>query len=213
MKMRVVMSIAGAMAVASGAWANPLLQFDLNGFTVTASGTFGTSFTGSLNITRGAGVLNDLVRLPSGIGGTSTSLGTGGTTLDAFNGVINFSNGVVSGGNLLIQNSLGQSYSANILSGSGAIANFVGGGFTVQALTGGGLFSSANWGTVSVADWFNGQKGGLPGSFLQFRLNPTRQGSTSDMDLFVDVVPLPSAAWAGLMTLGGAYAVRRLRRR
>ncbi len=213
MKLRSALSVAGALAFASGALANPLLQFDLNGFTVRATGTFGTSFTGSLNITRGTGTLNDLVRLPNGIGGSATSLGTGGTSLDAFNGVINFTNGVVSGGNLLVKNSLGQSYSTNILAGSGGIASFVGGGFTIQALTGGGAFSSANWGTVSVADWFNGQKGGLPGSFLQFRLNPSLQGTTSDMDLFVDVVPLPPAAWAGLATLGGAYAVRRLRRR
>jgi hypothetical protein len=213
MKKSIGLSIVAALAMGSGALANPLLQFDLNGFTVTASGTFGTTFTGSLNITRGNGILNDLVRLPNGIGGTSTSLGTGGTSLDSFNGVINFTNGTVSGGNLEIRNNLGQSYAASIAANSGGIAAFIGGGFTVQALTGNGIFSSANWGTVSLADWFNGGKGGLPGSFLQFRLDPSRTASTSDMDLFVDVVPIPAAAWTGLITLGGAFAVRRLRHR
>lgn len=214
-----MIAAAGVLAAASSAMAAPVLQFDLNGFSVSiGGGSFGLNYSGTITFTKGTGVLNELLRLPNGIGGGSVSLGNGGTSLQSFTGSITFNNGQVSGGSLLVRNSLNQTYSTNISAGSGQIGSFIGGGFTVQAMTKQGFFSGANWGTISVADWFNVQGpaggAGLPGSFLQFSFNPGGQSNaTADMDLYVDVVPLPPAAWAGLATLAGVAVARRLRRR
>lgn len=216
MKGSMIVGAAALLAAASTATANPLLQLDLNGFTATASGSFGLNFTGSVTLTRGSGILNDILILPTGFAGPSNSQGApiGLNNTNGLTGVINFSNGQVTGGNINVRLSNNDTYTTQISSG-GSVGSFVGGGFTVQALTFGGLFNDNVFGALNIAQWFNNQGGGgLPGSFLQFRFNPNSQGSgTADMDLFVNAVPLPPAAWAGLATLAGVVVARRVVRR
>lgn len=206
------LSIVGALALASGAMADPLLQLDLNGFDYRVAGNsvFGVNYTGSINITRGSGELAGIAILPMGIGSTPSLQQASNSALSTFNGTLNFVNGVMSSGNLFIELANGNRYTTNIVGGA-QIATFVGGGFIVQALTGSGAFNGNSFGGVNITQWNSGS-GSLPGSFLQFRVNPN-VNSTADMDLFVDVIPLPPAAWTGLATLGGVIAVRRLRRR
>ena len=216
--MKKTLLAAAALVLSAGAvaTATPTLQFDVNGFNAQASGTVNTSFTGSITISKGAGLLND-VAIRSVANGPFVSQGTGGFPLGAFSGVINFVNGLVTGGNIVLQNTNNpiDAYTCNITPSSGSITTFVGGGFKIEALTRNGLFSDASFGSINVSPWFNIQGAqGLPGSFLQFNFSPNANNfATSDMDLFCDVVPLPAAVWGGLATLGGVIAVRRLRRR
>lgn len=213
--------VAGLVALAAGSAvsAMPQLQFDVNSFSTQAKNASGSSspfggvnHTGAIQFSKGTGVLAGIFRR-NVVGGAAVNQNFSGS-MSAFSGVINMVNGQVTGGNLRIDLSNGDWYTASIVANSGAVSNFVGGGFIVQALTGGGRFKDASFGNVDVSPWFNTQgAAGLPGSFLQFSFRPNSQGcATSDMDIYVDVVPLPPAAWAGLATLGGMIGYRRLRR-
>ena len=213
---------AAALVVSSGAaLATPVLQFDVNGFSTQArdgannnSPFGGLTHTGSVAFTVGTGVLNGIF-IQSTPGGAFNNAGFSGSTMTGFSGQVNLNNGQVTGGSITLTISNGDSYTCGITGGIGAVAPYVGGGFTIQALTRNGFFNDAQFGNVNVSPWFNAQGiNGLPGSFLQFNFNPDASGAaTSDMDLFVDVVPLPPAAWAGLATLAGVITARRLRRR
>jgi hypothetical protein len=111
----------------------------------------------------------------------------------------------------MIQVNGSDTYTAQIAS-LGYVETYVGGGFTLQGLTFNGAFSSSSFGNVNVAPWVGA--GGLLGSFLQFNFNPTPNGSGfADMDLFVDVVPLPPAVYGGMAMLGGIMLVGFIRRR
>jgi hypothetical protein len=212
--------VASAGAVAS---ATPVLQFDVNQFAAQArnganvnSPFGGTTHTGSVNFSFAAGntVLNGIF-IQSTVGGAFNNANFSGFTLTNFTGSITLNNGQVTGGSLALTLNNADSYICNITPGSGAVSTFIGGGFKIEALTRNGQFNDSQYGNVNVSPWFNAQGGnGLPGSLLQFNFNPNASGaSTSDMDLFVDVAPLPPAAWAGMATLAGAVLVRRLRRR
>lgn len=210
---RFTLSAASVLAIAAGASAAPLLQLDLNGFDYRLAGNsaFNANYTGQINITRGSGELAQIAVLPTGIGGAPSLSVAPSSALSTFTGVLNFVNGFVTSGNLLVRLANGNQYTTNVVGGGNQTVNFAGGGFIVQALTGGGAFNGNNFGGVDVAQW-NAGSGALPGSFIQFRVNPN-VNATADMDLFVDVIPLPPAAWTGLATLGGIVAVRRMRRR
>ena len=134
-----------------------------------------------------------------------------------FTGTINLSSGMVTGGNLAVSINGGDSYTADITPGVGAVSNYVGGGFKIEGLTFNGHFTDANFGNVNVTPWFNAQSlGGLLGSFLQFNFTPDENGfSFADIDLFVNaqVVPLPPAGWAGLATMAGVMVAGYIRRR
>src|SRR5205814_8684227 len=130
-------------------------------------------------------------------------------------GQVTLVNGQVTGGSITVAISNGDSYTCGITPSSGAVSTYVGGGFKIEALTRNGMFNDAQFGNVNVSPWFAAQSpNGLPGSFLQFNFNPNASGAAnSDMDLFVDVAPLPPAAWAAMATLAGIVTVRRMRRR
>lgn len=217
-----IKSIAIATVLAAGAAASaaPVLQFDVNGFNTqavngaNANVAFGgLTHTGAVKFTTGSGGLNGIF-IQSVPSGAFANAGFAGSTLTGFTGQVNLVNGAVTGGSLTIAISNGDSYTCSIKPGVGAVSTYVGGGFKIEALTQAGLFNDAQYGNVNVTPWFASQAGGgLLGSFLQFNFAPNAQGAaTADMDVFVDVVPLPPAAWAGLATMGVA-AVRRLRRR
>jgi hypothetical protein len=213
---------AAALLLASAAAsATPTLQFDVNGFgaqAVNAGGGNtpfgGLSHTGAVQFSVGSGTLNG-VYIQSVASGPFINAGLSGVTMTAFSGQVNLVSGLVTGGSVTIQISNGDSYTCQIAPGSGAVSNYVGGGFKIEALTRAGQFNDAMFGNVDVSPWYNVQSGvpGLLGSFLEFNFSPNAQGAAfSDMDVFVDVVPMPPAAWAGMATLAGVMAVRRLRR-
>lgn len=218
MKMMCTAGVASVLAVSVAAQAEPILQFDVNSFSVqarngagAASAFGGLTHTGSVNFSYIANttVLNGMfANTPSG--GPLLNMGFGGS-LSNFTGQINLVNGQVTGGSVTIAVNGGtDSYTTGIGAG-GAVAAYIGGGFKIEGLMNGGAFSDAQFGNVDVSQWFN-----LPliGSFLQFNWIPDSGGAGSaDMDIFVNVVPLPTAAWTGLALLGGIAIVRKARRR
>ena len=223
--MRVVhVTVVGLVALTGAvASATPTLQFDVNAFGAQARNSGGTNspfgglnHTGSVAFSLGAGVLNGIF-IQSNAGQPFHDAGFAGFTMTGFSGQVNLVNGHVTGGSYTMTINNGDTFTCNIVANSGAVSLFVGGGFKIEALTSGGMFHDAQFGNVDVSPWFNAQNpNGLPGSFLQFNFDPNAAGSaSSDMDWFVDVptlVPLPSAAWAGLCTLAGAMVARRIRR-
>lgn len=211
-----------ALAVAAGAAnAAPILQFDVNNInaqvrnTAGANSAFtGVNHSGSIAFSRGSnGILAGMYRTNDTL--NWTNLGFSGT-MSTFGGSLNLTNGVVQGGNLSIVLSNGDRFTANIAAGTGNVTSFVGGGFIIQAMLNTGTLdvgSDSLFGNVNVNPWL-ANNGSLPGAVLQFKFQPSANGSSAtDMDIFVDVVPLPPAAWAGLATLGGLMGVRRLRRK
>ena len=209
---------AVSLLAVSAVQADPILQFDVNAFHVQAknsgggnSAFGGLTHTGSVDFSmiQGASVLNGMFANGPG-GGPLQNMGFNGT-LSNFTGQVNMTNGQVTGGFLTIAvNGGSDSYTTNI-SASGHVESFIGGGFKIEGLSNGGAFSDALFGNVDVSNWFNQT---LIGSFLQFNWLTDEFGAGSaDMDVFVDVVPLPSAAWAGLASLAGIVVVRKVRRR
>jgi hypothetical protein len=207
---------AGLAFTASASAQVRMLQMDINSLGFQAQNAAGApgAFSG-LNHT-GALVLQDQVP-PSVLNDIAVQTGGTGPFLpQAFSGgltdflmTINLNNGTVTGGSLMVH--VGSSmYSANILPG-GMVTNYVGGGFKVEALTGGGAFNSATFAGVNVADFFAAQGGaGLPGSFINFRIEPSVAGAGfSDVDLFVSNIPAPGSL--ALLGLGGLIATRRRR--
>ena len=219
MKHAVTAAVA-ALSWCATAGATPVLQFDVNSFNAQAQNSShqnasfgGVNHTGSISFSLGAGILNGIF-IQTTPNGPFQNAGLSGFTLTGVSGEVNLVNGQVTGGSFTIRISNNDSYTCNITPNSGHVSTFVGGGFKVEALTNHGLFNDATFGNVNVASWFNAQgSNGLPGSLLQFNFNPNAQGfASSDMDLFVDVVGLPPAAWGGLAMLAGVAVTRRLRR-
>lgn len=213
-------AVIGLSGVASSAIAAPVLQFDLNGFTAQAQNAVGVnsafgglSHTGRVRISLGGGLLAGMF-VQDVLGSTPANMGFNGA-LASFDGEIMLSNGQVTGGMMSLRLTNGDMFTSQIAPDSGRVSGFIGGGFTIQALTHNGFFTGPQFGNVNVGPWFTSQNGqGLSGSFLQFRFMPNGSGSAvADMDWFVDAVPLPPAAWAGLAVLGGLAAWRRLSRR
>lgn len=223
MKRKIAAVVSGVLLAAGAASATPILQFDVNQFHFqarngagAASPFGGLSHTGSVQFsyTANVTVLNG-VFVQSVASGPFVNQNFSGS-LANFTGQITLSNGQVTGGNIAISINGGtDTFTTNIQGGVGQVSTFVGGGYKIEGLTAGGLFSDAAFGNVNVTPWFNAQTpSGLLGSFLQFNFDPNSDGSgNADMDLFVDVVPIPPALYTGMATLGGAMIARRLRRR
>jgi hypothetical protein len=216
-----MVGLATVLAAGAIASASPTLQFDVNGFHTqafnssnVASPFGGLTHTGSVHFTVGTGLLNGIF-IQSAAGNPFVNAGFSGSTMTGFTGQVNLNNGQVTGGSITVAISNGDTYTCAITPNVGAVSTYVGGGFKIEALTRSGFFNDSMYGNVDVSPWYNAQGAtGLPGSFLEFNFNPNSDGSApSDMDLFVDVAPLPPAAWAGMATLAGVGIVRRLRRR
>lgn len=209
-----VSSILAATGIAQG---QAMLQFDVNSFAVQsqnsagqASAFGGLGHTGSINF---SSILNTTVlngMFGTTTGGPLTNMGFNGS-LSNFTGQINLVNGQVTGGSISIAVNGGTDTFTTSIAGGGQVSSYIGGGFTIEGLTGGGGFSDSQFANVDVSPWFNMP---LIGSFLQFNWLPDSNGAGSgDMDMFVNVVPLPTAAWAGLAMLGGIAVARKARRR
>jgi hypothetical protein len=223
--MRLTIGAAGAALLLAGAAANAdmVLHLDVNSVHIQATNSAGAnSAFGGLNHTgaihfsfaAGASILAGIDTQTNGAPPVNQNF-TG--SLVNFTGVINLNSGMVTGGNLAVNINSGDSYTAQVVPGDGAVSRYVGGGFKIEGLTFDGHFTDSLFGNVNVAPWFNAQQlGGLLGSFLQFNFDPDPTGASfSDMDIFVDaqVVPLPAGAWAGLATLAGIMVANQVRRR
>lgn len=200
-----------------------MLQLDVNGFSIQAVNSVGApvafgglSHTGAINFSYSAGNTTLAgVYAQAVTNGPFINQGFSGS-LSNFTGSVNLVNGQITGGSVaVIINGGTDTYSTVIQGGSGAVSNYIGGGFKIEGLTSGGQFTDAAFGNVNVTPWFANQaNNGLAGSFLQFNFDPNAQGTGfSDMDLFVEVVPLPPALMTGMATMAGAVVIRRIRRR
>jgi hypothetical protein len=209
-----------ALGLCAPVLAAPTLQFDVNsiGVQVTGAGGANSSFgglshTGAINFSLQASTRLEGVFMQSVASGPFVNQGFSGS-ISNFTGTVNLNGGIVTGGNIALSvNGNSDTYTALIVPNVGRVKTYVGGGFTVQGLTFQGSFTDNAFGNVNVAPWF-AANGGLFGSFLQFNFDPSPTGAGSaDMDIFVDAVPLPPAAWAGLSTLAGIATVQWARRR
>lgn len=223
--MKTGIGIALATVLLAGAAANaaPTLQLDVNGFRIQAVDSLGNpvafgglGHTGAINFSYSTGNTTLAgVYAQSTTNGPFVNQNFVGSLTD-FTGTVLLSGGVITGGNVLVTvNGGADTYATTIQGGSGAVANYIGGGFKIEGLTSAGAFSDAAFGNVDVTPWFAAQgAGGLAGSFLQFNFDPNAQGTGfSDMDLFVDIVPVPPALATGMATMLGAVVIRRIRRR
>jgi hypothetical protein len=204
-------TLVTALAAGSGAMAANTLQMDMNalGLQTTGSGGApsgfgGLSHTGAINLSFASGI-----SYMAGIFVDSINQNFSGS-LTGMTGTIQLSNGQVVGGSLSVTVNGVDTYTAQ-LAQAGYVETYIGGGYTVQGLTVNGMFSSNSFGNVNVTPWAGGS---LTGSFLQFNFNPTAHGNGfADMDLFVNVVPLPPAVYTGLASLGGLMLLGYYRRK
>lgn len=221
MKMQVIsaaIAVCAMITFASSAQAQlRSLQFDVNNATFGAFGETGaplglnTNFTGQLRLGFAAGStrLEGIAIQDTGPGYVAQAFTS---PLSNFNVIINLVNGVVTNGSLSLVVANGNSYTANVIGGGGQIRSFVGGGFYLDSLTSGGAFDAASFSGVPIADFFAGQNspGGLPGSFLNFRLTSNPQGGNADVDIWVTNIPTPGTL---AMVAGGGLMMMRRRRR
>jgi hypothetical protein len=210
MKRALLSAVIATALVAGSANAAQTLQMDVNAIGIQAlNGAGAPSAFGGLTHT-GTVSLNYVLSTTylAGVFVDGVNQNFSGS-LSNFNGSINLSNGQVMGGSLLVTvNGGGDTYSCQIAA-TGHVEAYVGGGFKIEGLTFNGVFSDNQFGNVNVQPWAGG---GLPGSFLQFNFNPNASGGGfADMDLFVNVVPLPPAALTGIAGLAGLAILRRRR--
>lgn len=212
-RLKLSMAIATSLACGSLATAAQTLQMDLNALgVVVANGAGAGSAFGGLNHTGSVSLSAVLgVSTMAGVFVNGISQNFSGT-MTSMTGLIQLTNGNVTGGSLSVTVNGTDTYSAQIAT-AGYVENYIGGGFTVQGLTFNGMFSSNSFANVNVTPWSGG---GLSGSFLQFNFAPNANGTGSaDLDLFVNapVIPLPPAASMGLTVLGGLMVAGYVRRR
>jgi hypothetical protein len=212
-----LLAIAGVASAAAPAAAQVrMLQLDINALAFQAQNAAGApapfgglTHTGTLVLQDDlpTSVLNDIAIQSGGSGPFLPQSFTGslGTTLVT----INLSNGNVTGGSMSV-NVGSDSYSANF-NAVGSVALFVGGGFQIEGLSSGGMFSGPSFAGVAIPDFFANQVGGgLPGAYLNFRIQPNTSGAGfADLDVFVSNIPAPGALL--LLALGGITALHRRR--
>ncbi len=212
--MNKVCMLAAAALVGFGATnaanAEQVLQFDVNSLTATASGPFGTGFTGTVTLSDDANsTLTDML-----IDGSAQNIAAG--QLADFSGTITIMGGTVTGGSFSITDINGAVYSASIVALSGNVGTAAGqtGPFTIDGLTFAGGFANLMNGTdfagVDVSTW--DIPGAIRGSFLEFKFGPNAQGidTDADVDIFA-VVPMPAPAAMAFVGLGGLATLRRRR--
>ena len=204
----------------------PTLAFDINGFGYAfkdaggAAAFGGESHTGTVDwsfVLSPATTIADVRIGDEGPFGTLTEVPLGAMLSD-FSGTVEFDAGFVVGGEFTVTLDSGDTYTTELRGGQGRLSALTTGGFTLDGLTVEGEFSDDSFGAVDVSEFVavQGDPVQLPGSLLKFRFNPGASASgTGDMEVFVTVVPLPPAAWAGIGTLAGvmglSVAIRRRR--
>lgn len=216
-------AIAAGLLAAAPASAQLTLAFDINGFEYQfrdssgAAGFGGTDHSGTVEWSYRADpatVLADARMGDEGRFGRLDPVEIGAALADV-SGSLEFSGGDVMSGSLTVTLDNGDTYTTQIDGGSGSIRELTVGGWTLDGLTFDGRFNDEQFGDIDVSEFFaiQGQPGMLPGSIFQFRFEPDAGGAgTADMEVFV-LVPLPPAAYAGMVTLAGVMGISYLRRR
>lgn len=218
-----IAAIAVTGLLAASAQATDTLQLDVNAMEIQVTdaggapvGFGGLTHSGQIEFSFSAAspATNLTVYKELGLGAGFSS--EGAQAISDVNGFISLSGGIVTGGELEVTLANGDAYSTKVRAGSGMVETAsTPGGFNIDGLTFDGDFydfeSDGKYGTVDVAAWIDGEP--LFGSFLQFNFSPDANGhGFSDVDVFV-VVPLPTAAYAGLGMLAGvmglSYTLRR----
>lgn len=221
--MRLLAAIAATSLAAMPALATDTLQLDVNGMTIqvkdaggSAAAFDGVTHTGSIDFGIATSGVATTMRVLKELGLGSGFSDEGSQAISGVGGFVSLSSGAVTGGELKFSLVNGDEYSAKIRAGSGMVQTAATpGGFKIDGVTYDGVFTDAEpdnmYGTVDVTQWIAGEP--LFGSFLQFNFSPDSTGfGRSDVDVFV-VVPLPTAAYAGLGMLAGvmglSYTLRR----
>lgn len=204
--------VLGLLVAAGSAVASPTLQFDVNTIRIQTQNAQGqnSAFGGLMHT--GSVVFSFQANATALIGVYIDNANAGfNGSLSNFTGVVNLVSGHVTGGSLSVAVNGGtDSYTCDIVPNLGQVSTYVGGGFKIDGLTYNGQFSDNLFGNVDVSPFAGGN---LPGSFLQFNFDPNASGAGfADMDLFVQAVPLPAAAWCGLVGMGMLAAGRRIRK-
>jgi opacity protein-like surface antigen len=194
------LAACSALAAACAADASSLLRFDANSLTASAGAGFGTTYSGSVLLASdGNSVFEDMR-----IDGTAQTVGPQ-WSLAGFSGELTFLNGGITGGSFEVSVTDGlttDTYTADLVAGSGGIGTQAGQGYLVSGLTFAG---------VDVSQWNDAEP--LSGSFLHFAFDPNAQGVDSDADyeIYIEaaVVPLPATAGLGAAGLPGLAGLRR----
>ena len=215
----------GVLLMASVAWADTELQFDLNSISTRISSNstgdpFSENFTGSLRL----GHDSDSVLAGVLIDGAYQSFDDArfdgsGWGLSHFSAKINLTDGEVVGGYLYLEveqytegrsDGVTNTYEADIVNGAGRINHQAGQGYAIDGLTINGMFSDATFAGIDISRWFGLQP--VLGSFLNFSFDPGDDpfgtDQNSNIDIFV-TVPLPAGGAMAFAGLAGLAGVRR----
>lgn len=221
-------SLAGCAAVSSAATIATLAYNDLSG-NYTGSAAGGTFNAHATNIPGSAGLRSagNVARIVSTV---ATANFEPGFVADGHQGnfVLNMTLGAISGGgrtgvgSFTSTDSNGDTVTSNLsgnwqLSGgflafAGVLSNVV-----FHNNSGDNTFNGTNTGSFSIGDLTSQI---FTGAIVNLTTSPDGgfftnnfSDASSGINAQVQTVPLPTAAWAGLATLGGAMAIRHFRRR
>jgi len=202
MRLASLITVAGCLAVASGASGAFELQIDVDTVTMTADSAFDVnSYTGSLTFaenvnTSFAGITID--------GVTQTVA----ATLASLSGTVNYVNGAATGGSFLIVLSDGSSYSTSVDTGPSFLfpePNGFGGDGGTELGEFAGLLGGNLFGGVDVTEW---NFGNAPGFFNFSEYDGSASDAGADLNLFMQV-PSPGLAAFGLAGVGAGLRRRR----
>lgn len=212
---RAFVSLAcAAGAIVSGASAQEMLQFDIDGLTAECDNPFSEDYTGRLHIYNT--ILSpdpdfDTSIVEVLIDGTSQNTGGADASEFAFEIIADFVDGSVTGGTIMLSlNATGSenTYTSNLVATDrGSILDIGGGTFILGAEFAGGDRWTNPSGTalgVDVSPWASAD-----GFYTQIDLN---FDGLMDMDTDVDVFfVVPTPASLGVLAMGGLLASRRRR--
>ncbi|MGP1309400.1 MAG: hypothetical protein ACTS27_04305 [Phycisphaerales bacterium] len=216
MNTKALIAASAILATAGSALAITELQLDINALRAQANfmngskGFGGVNHTGTITLSSGSATnLADVL-----IDGAAQNIAA--NMLMTVNGVINLTNGNVTGGSIALSLNNGDTFTTDIQGGAGSVAFQAGQGFSIDGLTTNGVFSSNSFAGVDISAWFNDQP--LDGSFIEFAFGPNALGFDGDtnLDIFLPAeedrpeIPAPLAGgMAGLGLLGLGARRRR----
>lgn len=231
MKMGSALALASVMGLSGAASATTVMTLtygDLSGnYNGTAAGGTFNAHAVSNPVGTGLRSAGDVARVIPNTGTADFQPGFFGAGSQA-NFVLNMTLGAISGGQRSGNGSFtstdanGDTISGNLNGSwqlSGVYLAFVGvlSNVVVSNPSADGTFDGSNTGSFAIGDFLNQL---FDGAIVQLTSNTTGgffasnfADAATGVNAQIQTVPLPPAAWAGLATLAGVVAVRRLRRR